>query len=343
VTTPRLDWAPAVPPVAPPPGPARLTTVRGAVLTPISRGPLRTDGRPDTWIRGAVHNGDGALVVDSQRFAVAGSPWVAADPLTLDLPVPGPRRRLTGRWLYGGHWVQHFGHFLVETLTTLWPQGEQRGAVEGLVFHKYLHRPWTVEPWMQRLLDLAGHAGLPVHVVGQQKPLAVEELLVPSRPVVVRGWAQPEAVAVWDRVAAGREPGRRRTPGGRVFLTRTAVNAAARAAGQAVRTTPERDAELDEVFAAAGYDVVAPETLPLDDQLELVATAGELAGLTGSALHLAAFAPGTTRVLEIGDERTRDAGHPTQLALDAARGRERAFVPHAVPGPALAELLRPDH
>jgi capsular polysaccharide biosynthesis protein len=110
-----------------------------------------------------------------------------------------------------------------------------------------------------------------------------------------------------------------------------------------VRTTPERDAELDEVFAAAGYDVVAPETLPLDDQLELVATAGELAGLTGSALHLAAFAPGTTRVLEIGDERTRDAGHPTQLALDAARGRERAFVPHAVPGPALAELLRPDH
>lgn len=282
------------------------------------------------WIRGAVYDDADDLVVDSQRFAVTGSPWAAADPIRYTGRPRHRLRRLEGRWLYGGHWVQHFGHFMIETVPTLWPTGPQLGDVVGLVFHKYMFRRWSLEPWMQRVLDLAGHAGRPIEVVGQLNGMAVEELVVPSRPVVMRGWAQAAAVEVWDRIATHREPSATRPPDSLTYLSRTKVNAHARADGRLVRTSAARDRALDQVFARCGFDVVHPEELPIDDQLEVFARASVLAGLTGSALHMAAYAASTAHVIEVGDRRNPRAGHPTQIAIDAARQRRRAFLPHGL-------------
>jgi len=47
--------------------------------------------------------------------------------------------------------------------------------------------------------------------------------------------------------------------------------------------------EVESLFAARGFDIIAPETRSLREQIILVANASEIAGVTGSALHLALF------------------------------------------------------
>ena len=46
---------------------------------------------------------------------------------------------------------------------------------------------------------------------------------------------------------------------------------------------------MEALFAARGFDIIAPNTRSLREQVILVANATVIAGVTGSALHLALF------------------------------------------------------
>ena len=171
--------------------------IDGARLTRVERGRLQVTRRPDRWITGAVYTSKGRLVPISQKIGGLGGHRMAmADPQLIR-----PERwtqRLRGRWLYGGHWMNHFGHFLTETVTTLWP--EDLEPVNGLVFHRYLSPRPVVHPWQQRLVDLAGYPGLPIRLVNDRQ-VRVDELVVPSRSIVQHGWGFPGAAAVYQRIA----------------------------------------------------------------------------------------------------------------------------------------------
>lgn len=316
----------------------RVSPVPNALLTTVKRGPLRTLARPDQWLRGAVHDAEGRLVEASQKIGgLGGNQLVAADPERV--PVRPRARRLTGTWLYGGHWIGHFGHFFTETVTTLWPDPADLPELAGLVFHSYSNRFRGTAPWQRELMDLTAYAGLPVEVINSD-PVNVEHLLVPTRSVVVNGWAEPEAVAVWRRMAVAAGAGTSYDRDGpRVFLTRTVFNATQRQQEKYVRTSEDRDRALDAVFADAGFRVVAPESLPILEQLRLGAGASVLAGSAGTALHLSAFAPAGVRVLELGDDRSPGVQVPQQLAVDAACEHPSAFVPYDVTPEQLPRVL----
>ncbi len=298
-----------------------VQAVSPAFLTKVQHGPLATPHHPKRWIRGCVHDPRGKLVRASQKIGgLHGHPWVPADPGRVAV---GRRAELLdGTWLYGGHWIQHFGHFLIETITTLWPE---TGPVDGLVFHKYLKRPWTVDPWQERVLELAGRGGLPIRVVGTGKALRVENLIVPSRTVVANGWAHRPAREVWERVASGF-----RGQGGpaKVFFSRTLFNEVRRREQhkKVPRTESERDRALDSLFAAEGFEVVSPETLDIDQQLRLAANAQVIAGCSGSALHLSAFASPGSRIIEIGDRRNVAQPVKLQLVIDTVCEHRRVFL-----------------
>jgi capsular polysaccharide biosynthesis protein len=311
-----------------PQGKQKLRVVKKATLTRVERGPLHVIKWPDEWITGAVYSRNGWLLPMSQKLGGAGGHRVAmADPKRI---TPERRaRRLRGRWLYGGHWMMHFGHFLTETVTTLWP--EDIAPVRGLVFHRYLSPNPLVLPWQQHMVDLAGYGGLPIEFV-DDKQVRVSELVLPSRTLIQHGWARRGAAAVWQRMADAvpeQEPswGPSAWPS-RVFMSRTAFNEGMRARGRKdPRSTPEHDAMLDELFAAAGFEVVAPETLSIDDQIRLARHARVFAGLAGTALHLACFSPPGAHVLELGDTRSTKYGVRTQRVINTACGHLETFVP----------------
>jgi capsular polysaccharide biosynthesis protein len=186
-------------------------------------------------------------------------------------------------------------------------------------------------------MALTGYGRLPIEVLDKE-PAWVDRLVLPSRSVVVNGWAHPGAAAVWDRMVAAAGGA---TPGGpdRVFFSRTGFNAARRADGDPTRSTPDRDLALDQLFAEAGYAVVAPEDLTVVDQIRLAAGARVLAGCAGTALHLAAFAPAGTRVIEIGDTRSPDVQVPQQQVIDHLREHPSVFLPARMEPAEIASAL----
>ncbi len=324
----------------PPRGRQRLRVVPDAYLTRVERGPLNVVKWPDQWITGAVHSRNGWLLPMSQKVGGAGGHRVAmADPSHIE-----PRRRtarLRGRWLYGGHWMMHFGHFLTETVTTLWP--EDIPPVKGLVFHRYLSPNPLVLPWQQHLVDLAGWSGLPIEIV-DDKELRVQELVLPTRALIQHGWGRRGAPAVWRRIADAvpeQAPpwGAAQWPT-RVFMSRTRFHEQMRERGRKdPRSTPEHDAMLDELFAEAGFAVIAPETLELDDQVRLARNARVIAGQAGTALHLACFSLPGARVLELGDIRSRTTGVRTQRVINTLCGHLEKFEPPTAGRGELAQEL----
>ena len=313
--------------------PIEVATVAEAVVTPYAHGPLRAEVGPQHWIRGAVHDHEGTLVRASQRrwHGDALNP-VAADPETV--PVPTGVRRLDGTWLYAGHWAGHFGHFLVELLPTLWPEPDSHGPLAGILAHRHAARSGPLHPrrplqtptvggWQRDLIELAGHDPDGLRIV-HGRALRVERLVVPARPVLLKTWAQPEAVRLWRRVsdAVGT-----RGPDRLVYLSRSRFHAGA-TASERVRTAAEQDARLDATFAAAGFAVVHPEMLSIREQIATVRGADVLAGLSGSALHLAVFAEPGIRVLSLGDRRSpapsdQGAGHARRRVRAPGRLRPR--------------------
>jgi capsular polysaccharide biosynthesis protein len=306
--------------------------VERAFVTPWSRGPLRTENGPLRWVRGAVHDADGVLVVQSQRLWNGNKKEpVPADPE--QVPVSRRAKRLRGTWLYAGHWSIHFGHFLLETLPNLWPEPGEYPGLSGVIAHRpirgpvapradriRLHHP-TLPEWQRQLMHLVGYGAVDLGVV-HGRPVRVERLVVPSRPVVLKRRAGPAAVQVWRRVSEAVD---RRGPESRVYLSRSRFHAGDHGPSRA-RTDEAQRARLDALFSDAGFAVVHPETLPITEQIELVRGAEVLAGLAGSALHLSAFAEPGTRVLTVGDRRNSGRPLPAQTMVDDACGHRSMFV-----------------
>jgi capsular polysaccharide biosynthesis protein len=318
---PEVHWEQRSFPMTPP-GPAEIETVADALLTGFERGPLRTLHAPFFWIRGAVHDRTGALVVSSQRIGgVAGDRVVSSDPVHVD--PPSNAEVLRGTWLYGGHWMGQFGHFLTETLSSLWPTPSDE--IDGVVFHQFL---WggSRQRWQRRLMRRAGYEPRATRIIGPE-PVRVERLLVPTRAFVLNAYALPEAVVPWQRIAASVNVSASRE---RVYLSRSRYNAASLAAGKTSRSDPERDLALDRIFAASGFAVLHPEELPILAQVKAAAGARVVAGATGSPLHLSVFAPRGTKIIEVADQRSPSRPLPAQQVLDAVCGQTSALIPYAL-------------
>ena len=128
---------------------------------------------------------------------------------------------------------------------------------------------------------------------------------------MLNAFALPEAVAVWERVGASFG----QAPHPRVYLSVSAYRDGPGAKPVSASRTFSNQREVDELFRSRGFHVVAPETLSIEEQIHLVRGADVLAGWSGSALHLGAFAPASTRILELGDMRSGGSPVPQQQVI----------------------------
>lgn len=266
-----------------------------------------SSGRTVAWHAGTVYDSRGQIIHHARRAGgYAGDFLHSLDQEYVELSLDC--RRIDGSHYYGGLWMQNFGHFLIETLPTLWAHD---GATPTL-FHKL----GSVDRFKLELLELSGVSNAPVFV---EEATRVERLIVPSRPFVLNRACSQAAVRLWDRTAqaaTGDADGTRR-----VWLSRSKAEAEQR---QVSRTLGYR--ELDDEFRELGFEVIFPETLPVREQIEVARTSAILAGFEGSALHLSAFAHPGTKILMLGSER-RPEGNRAQPIIDRAIGNSTVLVP----------------
>ncbi|PCC31157.1 glycosyltransferase 61 family protein [Glutamicibacter sp. BW77] len=275
-----------------------MMSVSDATVTPFNVTNL--DGKR-RMISGAVYQ-NGRLLPSSQR--ASGEIVVSEDPSVIN--GHAGFNSLSGRWLYGGHWMNHFGHFISESLTTLWPR---IGDIDGILFHPFIFGSTKLQ-WQH---DFLNQLGMRLPILISRQGCIVEELIVPQRSVILNKSCAPQAVDVWKRISVSGRPAMK------VFLSRSRLGSDPRAI--------QGDVRLDSLMKDLGFNIFYPETISIAEQLDLAANASILAGVSGSALHVSAFSHAKTKVLEIGDQRSPRRALANQLLIDGASGRSSAFVP----------------
>lgn len=302
--------------------------VADAILSRAESGSIHwPNPSPCSFVRGAVYDGGGRLVPLSQRHGGTNSDLVVSvnPPILSQREVREARKRVhSGQWLYAGHWMPGFGHFLVETLPTLWPLASRPRDFRGIVAHRFMGR--RTEPWQFELVRLL--TDVPVEVIDDE-PAGARQLTVPARPYRYHQMISPVAAQAWD--AIGERIGAV-AQGDPVFMSRSRLDIETASKGKRSSRKYRNTAAVDELFAARGFRVVHPELLPLREQVRLMRSAPLLVGQAGSALHLSVFADHGAHVIELGDARTGARIVGTQQAISAVKHQPVAQIPYADDG-----------
>ena len=266
---------------------------------------------------GASSTWSSPIYVDGQLVGRQRAPFhhmiPAVDPGNID-PRKPPAKALRGKWLYGGVWMEHFGHFILETLGGLWPEPDD--SFDGIIFHAPYRNP--ANAWQQEFLRRTGWPAARVRFEWMRKHTKttdIEHLVVPAVGFELNHAVLGATRDLWDRMMTAG------TPEGPVFLSRS------KWANLNDGRVLEADAELERRLARRGVRVVSPELLPLAEQLRLMASASAVIGVEGSHLHLAAFAsPGTT-VISIGTPRFRATAADNQRLICESKQQPLEIVP----------------
>lgn len=190
--------------------------------------------------------------------------------------------RLPGRWLWGGVLLNHFGHFMTESVGRLWALDAVKGQVDGLVFvskREGQEEDAVVDlrGFNQLFFELA-QVDVPIRIL--TRPTQVEMLEVPGQGFGIGPMAAGTAAFrdfMVRRFAQDVAP----TGGPRLYVSRSGLSAQ--------KGGILREERLEELLAAQGYEIYHPQRHPMRDQIARYKGAKQIVALDGSALHLVAM------------------------------------------------------
>lgn len=183
---------------------------------------------------------------------------------------------LDGRWLWAGSLYNHFGHFLVESLSRLWAY-EAGAGIDGILYvPKRPRQPRSLAPFQEALLAAFG-IDADVRIV--REPVSCAELLVPGQGFglgrISRG--TPEM-----RDAARRRFGASIPAHGpeRLYVSRSKTGAAGGLICEPL---------IETLLASEGYAVFHPQDHDIPTQIARYKAADDIIIADGSAAHLYAY------------------------------------------------------
>lgn len=227
-----------------------------------------------------------------------------------------PVRRIKGRTIaFTGWGVDTYGHLLVEMLPRLLVAMKAMG---GTLAETKLLLPAGTAAWFEAILRRV--TGEPMPAIERYDPareqVTLDKGILPGQCFMVEDGFHPGLNAlmdeVRDRVIGAAGP----VLAPRVFMTRALFSNPSTEARRCLN-----EVRIAEIAAREyGFAVIAPETLPWETQLRLLAGASIIAGEFGSAMHGSIFARPGTRVAVLGIENL------TQSMLADLRGHAIAYL-----------------
>ena len=216
------------------------------------------------------------------------------------------RPKLKGHYLYGGHIFGIFGHDLFEFPGRLWPLLSEH-RFDGIVCQS-----WKANAFNRTIAAVLPAFGIEQDdVVVVSDEVEVESLTVPEQAIKINDHCLSilgdcyRRLAMFYRRPVDTHKG--------FYLSRRMLGGLARSVRS--EATFEREA------IEAGLTVIHPQTLPLPDQIGLMAGARNIVGPDGSAMHLAAFAKPGTLVLSFETRHIRN-----QRIINEVMGLEGRYV-----------------
>lgn len=194
--------------------------------------------------------------------------------------------RLEGEYILGGFLVfEAFAHFVVDDMTRLWYTAKNIDKIDKetkiLFFaekNKFPNK--TVEKLVYCVMDLLGIEKERVVIV--DKIYKVDKIHVPDQAFSFYGGYTSEYKTIYKVLA---EKAMERAPEGKVYGKRVYLTRSQYAAKNCIN-----EGYFEDMFRKQGFEIFAPETAPLDEQIRVLCNAEELACMFGSAAYLNSFA-----------------------------------------------------
>lgn len=221
---------------------------------------------------------------------------------------------LDGRYMWGGIYFGHFGHFLVETISRLW--AVSRAGAQGVIFTPRHGLLKDFVNYQKDLIDLM----LPrtgVRII--REPTRVDELVVPGQGFGLGriSAGTPEFRDFIREALADIEPGNIEN----VYISRTRFGGK----GGIIN-----EARLERLLEAEGYRPVHPERLTLREQFSIFKGAKKILGLDGSGFHVLAYVANPGQMAGIIVRRSNPAYAHIAEHLHGFTGRQPEILDHLV-------------
>lgn len=179
--------------------------------------------------------------------------------------------------IYGGFLIPHFGHFMLEGLARLW-------------YAKNSDLPiiWACPTpasgaWRETVYTALGIA--PDRFIFPKSPVSVKKLHIPEAGFKIRNAFHPSHAAFLGVFPPRKTP----FDGKKIYLSRARF--------QSKIFNLQNEDKLVSHLQTLGWDILHPETLPIEDQIALFSSAKVIAGVEGSAFHTAIFSANVTAKL----------------------------------------------
>ena len=189
-----------------------------------------------------------------------------------------PEALITGTHLYGGQLNHHFGHFLCETLSRLWPLARNAEGAESVVLMPRRPQGSTELQGFQKLIF--GYLDLPIPVQIITAPTRIERLVIPEQ-----GFGTADlAAGIPEFRAYIREKFAQHVPADgpeKLYISR-----------EGLRLTKGGlfgEETLSTNLVPQGYTEFRPEAHDLETQIARYKAAKHVIAVEGSALHLLGF------------------------------------------------------
>lgn len=230
-------------------------------------------------------------------------------PLMVEPEVPPEVEHLPGRWIWGGVLLNHFGHFLTESLGRLWALAAVEGKVDGILFvPKRDDQDDGAEVEMQsyhRLFFDLAQVDVPIRIV--TRPTRVDVLEVPGQGFGIGPMAEgTRAFRAFLEARFAKEVAP--VGGERLYISRSGLSAQ--------RGGILWETRLEELLAGEGYEVFHPQKHSLVEQIARYKGARQIVALDGSALHLAAMSG--ARGQRVAVVKRRDSGASDSIVRNLA-------------------------
>ena len=271
---------------------------------------------------GNVFESDGTLVCEGLRPSVGGD---HVQHLSNEILSQGDLQNthfLEGRALYAGHLMLHYGHFITEGLSRLYP------VVKSIDFDYIAFLPFIfggnllVNSPPDYHEFIFASLGISLDQIILLRDLTCfNELWVPSPAWPINSDAHPVMSDIYRKV---------RDYSLNSFTCDELKSSHNLYIARSANLRSDRNYVIEEAFRDLGFKVVALEKFSFREQMTLLNQAKCVAGFSGSGLHNIVFCNPKTSVVEITDSRTRGKPLPMQIAANCIDRRRSLVLDHSM-------------
>ncbi|MCM1294132.1 MAG: glycosyltransferase family 61 protein [Muribaculaceae bacterium] len=209
--------------------------------------------------------------------------------------------------VYLGNTISHFGHFMINTLDRAWSLVQKKYKVALICTNS--------EPRQYHdLLHLMGIDEKDIIIVTESTRF--QSVLIPQRGFLHKEFISPEWINIFKHISNNVN---KTYPYDKIYVSRCKfVNT----------NNPSNlqfgEQKIENIFRKNGYHVIYPEHLSITDQIAYMKNCRSLAGVAGTALHLALFMPDNGQVIQI--QRSKRGFPFAQAQINTAKNMDSYYI-----------------